>query len=80
MHCVYLIRSINFPDKTYIGLTDNLTERLNAHNHGSSLHTKTHRPWRLEVFIGFDDKFKAAAFEKYLKSHSGRSFASKRFW
>lgn len=80
MHYVYLIRSINFPDKTYVDLTDNLTERLNADNYGSSSHTKTYQSWRLEVFIAFDNRFKAAAFEKYLKSHSDRSFANKRFW
>jgi len=80
MHYVYLIRSINFPNKTYVGLTDNISDRLNAHNHGYSLHTKTYRPWKIEVVITFNNKLQAAAFEKYLKSHSGRSFASKRFW
>jgi len=39
MHYVYLLRSINFPSKKYIGFTDNILERLDAHNHGSSLHT-----------------------------------------
>jgi len=32
------------------------------------------------MFLGFDDRFKAAAFEKYLKSGAGRAFAKKRFW
>jgi predicted GIY-YIG superfamily endonuclease len=36
-------------------------------------------PWKLVVQIGFDDKAKAVAFEKYLKSGSGRAFAKKHF-
>ncbi len=80
MYYVYLIRSINFPDKKYIGFTDNCTERLNTHNAGNSPHTKAHKPWKIEILIGFDDKLKAAAFEKYLKSGSGRAFAKNRLW
>ncbi len=80
MYYVYLLKSITFPDKTYIGLTDNFSERLQTHNSGNSLHTKTHRPWNIEILIGFSDKIKAAAFEKYLKSGSGRAFAGKRLW
>jgi len=80
MFYVYLIASINFPDQTYIGHTDNLNERLETHNSGGSLYTKQHRPWKLIAIVGFEDKLKATAFEKYLKSGSGRAFAAKRFW
>ncbi|MFA5998698.1 MAG: GIY-YIG nuclease family protein [Candidatus Babeliales bacterium] len=80
MYYVYLLRSINFPDKKYIGFTDNFSERLLTHNSGNSPHTKLHKPWKTELLIGFDDKMKAAAFEKYLKSGAGRAFAKKRFW
>ena len=38
------------------------------------------RPWKLITFLGFDDKLKATAFEKYLKSGAGRAFAKKRLW
>jgi|DEB19_MinimDraft_3_1074340.scaffolds.fasta_scaffold178347_1 putative endonuclease len=67
MFYVYLIRSVNFPDRKYIGHTDNLQERLETHNSGGSLYTKQHRPWKLAMFFAFDDKLKAAAFEKYFK-------------
>jgi hypothetical protein len=30
--------------------------------------------------MAFKDKNKAKQFEEYLKSHSGRAFAQKRFW
>lgn len=31
------------------------------------------------MYLAFDNKEKAIEFEKYLKSHSGRVFARKRF-
>jgi len=34
MHYVYLIRSVNYPEKTYIGDTENLKQRLETHNSG----------------------------------------------
>ena len=80
MHYVYLIRSTKYPKKTYVGNTVNLKQRLEVHNSGGSINTKVYGPWKLVTFLGFSDKLKATAFEKYLKSGSGRSFAKKRFW
>jgi predicted GIY-YIG superfamily endonuclease len=80
MFYVYLIRSINYPEYKYIGHTDNLKERLETHNSGGSIYTKQYRPWKLIMFFGFDNKLKATAFEKYIKSGAGRAFAKKRFW
>ncbi len=80
MHYVYLIRSLSHPNQTYIGNTVNLNQRLETHNSGGSIHTRQHRPWELVLFLGFKDKLKATAFEKYLKSGSGSAFAKKRLW
>jgi putative endonuclease len=80
MHYVYLIRSINYPEQTYVGCTENLEKRLLCHNSGGSHHTKQYKPWALVVSICFDEVQKAVAFEKYLKSGSGRVFAKKRLW
>ena len=80
MHYVYLIRSIKFPNRTYVGNTVNLKQRLDTHNSGGSINTALHRPWKLVMFLGFSEKLKATNFEKYLKSGAGRAFASKRFW
>ncbi|MBN1547490.1 MAG: hypothetical protein JW902_12610 [Syntrophaceae bacterium] len=44
---------------------------------GYSLHK--FRPWELDVAIAFTSRERAAEFEKYLKSHSGRAFAAKHF-
>lgn len=80
MYFVYLIRSVNNPDKTYVGYTKDLNNRLQEHNSGASLYTSKYKPWELVVYIGFRDQEKAIKFEKYLKSGSGNSFALKRFW
>ena len=45
-----------------------------------SIHTKSYRPWKLQMFLGFQAQKEAIRFEKYLKSGAGRAFAKKRFW
>ena len=80
MHYVYLIKSLSHSDKIYVGNTVNLKQRLKTHNSGGSVHTMPYRPWELIVFLGFKNKLKATAFEKYLKSGSGSAFAKKRLW
>lgn len=79
MYYVYILKSINFPDKIYIGYTTDLTVRLETHNAGGSVYTKSWLPWEMVFYAAFSDQAKALEFEKYLKSHSGRAFASKRF-
>lgn len=80
MHYVYMIRSVDFSNKTYIGCTKDLQKRLDCHNSGRSLHAKLYKPWKLVVAILFDEKQKAIEFEGYLKSGSGRAFAQRRLW
>ena len=79
MHYTYIIRSLSHPDERYIGMTDDVDQRLKTHNEGGSPHTAKHRPWMLDVLVGFSSKEKAAAFERYLKSGSGFSFAKRHF-
>ena len=80
MYYVYMLRSMPIPNKTYIGYTEDLKTRIAAHNHGQSPHTYKFKPWEIVTYIAFKDKSKALAFEKYLKSHSGKAFANKRLW
>ena len=75
---VYIIRSVRFQDTIYVGCTTNVKKRIATHNAGSSTHTSKDHPWELVVSITFQGKDKAGQFERYLKSHSGRSFARKR--
>ncbi|NQU38516.1 MAG: GIY-YIG nuclease family protein [Lentisphaerae bacterium] len=79
MHYVYIIRSTSHPEQRYIGITNDIDSRLNKHNAGGSPHTSRYCPWSLETSIGFSDKTKAAAFERYLKTGSGFAFAKKHF-
>ena len=76
---VYMLRSIEQPDQYYVGLTEYLADRLKAHNSGKSSHTSKLGPWRIETCVAFRSTGKAVAFERYLKSHSGRAFAKKHF-
>ena len=80
MKTVYLIQSIRFPHRRYIGITSNLENRLAEHNAGKSPHTAQFRPWKLAACISFANEQKALEFEKYLKSGSGHAFASKHLW
>ena len=80
MKYVYLLQSIHHPDERYIGLTTDVEERLKAHNAGKSPHTAKHAPWQLVAAIRFENDAKASAFERYLKTGSGRAFAERHFW
>jgi predicted GIY-YIG superfamily endonuclease len=64
--------------KTYVGCTDNLDDRIKRHSSGWVPATKSRLPITLQTYIVFEDKYKAFAFEKYLKSGSGRAFSKKR--
>jgi putative endonuclease len=75
---VYIIRSCTSPERDYIGATANLKERMADHNGRKSTHTAKFVPWQLIWYSAFPDKYRALEFEKYLKSHSGRTLAKKR--
>jgi len=76
---VYLLVSLLQSDKHYTGWTEDLQGRIKAHNAGCCPHTAKCGPWRIETAVAFRSREKAIAFEKYLKSHSGRAFATKHF-
>lgn len=75
---VYILESETDVKHHYIGLTDDLHARLKKHNAGEVPHTAKFRPWRIKTAVAFTDRERAAEFERYLKSASGRAFAKKR--
>ena len=79
MHYVYILRSQSVPSQRYIGRTNAPCQRLDEHNAGKSPHTAKFRPWICETLMGFATEQKAVAFERYLKSGSGFSFAKRHF-
>jgi len=76
---VYVLRSIPAPERYYVGLTSDVEARLVTHNSGGSQHTAPIRPWQLVASIEFGSENSAVAFEKYLKTGSGRAFAKRHF-
>ena len=79
MRFVYVLESIDQPGRHYAGLTSGVDGRLEYHNAGKCRHTAKHRPWRVLATVEFADPIRAAAFERYLKSGSGRAFAKRHF-
>jgi len=75
MTYVYVLRTISNPEHYYVGITGDLRARLKKHNAGEVPHTTKYRPWTIKTYIAFTDDQQAIAFEKYLKSGSGRAFA-----
>ncbi len=76
---VYIIRSRHHPARYYAGLTSHVARRLETHNSGGNQYTAGLRPWDLIASIEFQNEASAIAFEKYLKSGSGRAFAKRHF-
>jgi predicted GIY-YIG superfamily endonuclease len=76
---VYLLIDVATETHRYTGVTEDLQARLTKHNAGEVPHTSKFKPWRIQTAIAFDNKEKAVAFEAYLKTHSGRSFANRHF-
>ncbi|MGZ8335020.1 MAG: GIY-YIG nuclease family protein [Allosphingosinicella sp.] len=79
LNYVYILQSLKDPAQFYTGLCADVSKRLAAHNAGQSPHSSRHKPWRLVSFHYFEAPSTAAAFERYLKSGSGRAFALRHF-
>ncbi len=79
MHYVYLLESGIDNRRHYTGFTHDLCARLARHNAGQNQSTIHGRPWRLVSYFAFVEETKARDFERYLKSGSGRTFASRHF-
>jgi predicted GIY-YIG superfamily endonuclease len=76
---VYVIVSEIDTSEHYTGITHDLSLRLKEHNQGACKYTTKYRPWKVETAVAFRSEAKARAFEKYLKSGSGREFARRHF-
>ena len=78
MKYVYILQSLMDCEQFYTGITDDLDARLLKHNSGAVTHTSKYRPRRIKTYVAYTDEARASAFEKYLKSGSGRAFAKAR--
>ena len=78
MYYVYVLRSLK-DGKKYIGTTQNPEERLKQHNQGNTQSTKRRRPFKLEFYQAFDNKYEAVSAEKkYKRSHDALLRAMKK--
>ena len=77
MYIVYILISEHHPDRVYIGLTDDISRRVNEHNSDKSSYSRRYGPWNLVTYVTFSQKKKASEFERYLKSGSGFAFLKK---
>jgi putative endonuclease len=71
MWYVYIIYSEKI-DRYYIGVTDNLTWRLERHNQGWDRYTKRGIPWKIVYTESFENKTDTLRREKELKKLKSR--------
>lgn len=76
---VYILQSQRDEHRFYTGLTDDLRKGLTNHNAGRIRYTLKWRPWRLKTYVAPSERVRAADFERYLKSASGRAFVKRHF-
>jgi predicted GIY-YIG superfamily endonuclease len=74
---LFYVYSLKCQDGFYIGLTNNLEERIKRHQAGLVESTKNRLPISLEFYIATPNKYKAYKLEKYFESGSGRAFVKK---
>ena len=75
---VYILQSLMDTQHYYTGFTEDMKARLEHHNSGGDPFTSRYRPWEIKTVTAFTDRSAAIAFERYLKTSSGRAFAKKR--
>ncbi len=76
MFYAYLLQLSN--NQYYAGHSEDLKRRMTDHKNGKVMFTKRFRPLELVFYAAFKNKDNAIAFEKYLKSSSGKAFRNKR--
>lgn len=70
MHHVYVIQS-ETTGRYYIGMTENIDQRLRHHNSGANRSTRNRGPWKLVHAETQPDKISAWQREKQIKSYKG---------
>jgi len=68
MFYVYILKSLKYKNKIYIGSSADLKKRLEKHNSGTNKSTRYGIPWKVIYYEAFFDKKDAINREKRLKS------------
>jgi putative endonuclease len=77
MYYTYVLHSMK-DSNFYVGYTEDVPSRFEAHEKGKVDSTKERRPLKLIYFEGCLNQADALKREKYLKTHYGRMFLKKR--
>jgi putative endonuclease len=72
MYYVYVLKS-QFDGKLYIGYTMDLKNRMQEHNNGEVISTKSRRPLELIFYEGYKSMEDAKRRERYFKTTKGKS-------
>lgn len=72
MHYVYVLRS-KADGNLYVGFTENLRQRLLAHNSGKNPSTQLRKPLELIFYEAFVNRFDALRRERYFKTTKGKT-------
>jgi putative endonuclease len=73
MFMVYAIKSVK-RNYIYVGISNNLSRRLDEHNDGKNKTTKPYKPFKLIYSESFKTRSEARKREIYFKSDSGKEF------
>ncbi|HRK53779.1 MAG TPA: GIY-YIG nuclease family protein [Cyclobacteriaceae bacterium] len=73
MYTVYAIRSLT-KNYIYVGLSSDVSKRVERHNKGYERTTKPYRPFELFYTEDHPDRISARRREKFLKSGKGKAF------
>ena len=78
MFFVYVLRS-NVNGHFYVGMSQDVANRVVQHNSGMTKSTKAYRPWVLFFHEAFSTRIEARKREVYLKSGIGKEFIKKKW-
>lgn len=73
MYTIYAIKSLH-KNYIYVGITNNLTRRIDEHNSGRNKTTRPYRPFQVIYTEEQETRPQAREREKYLKSGAGKEF------
>lgn len=69
MYYLYILKSLNKTNELYVGSTNDLKVRFNAHNSGKVVSTKRYRPWQIVYYEAYLFEKFARLREQKLKHH-----------
>ena len=73
IYFVYILKSKK-TGRFYVGYTSNLVTRLEKHNAGGTISTRSGRPWEIVYYEKFDLKTDAISREKEIKRKKSKVY------